>query len=184
MTEIVTKNLVLQPVEEEHIPFIQKFYNDDAILKFMAPPVPCPYPPDGAKDFVKNILHPEVQAGTHYGFIIYRNGEPLGSVGSKLEDEDAGEWQRGFWLAAPYRGLRQKIMEEASWALVKHVFAQTKARLVVSENAPLNGASARISSNQGFQLHGLIPKIPPYHNGEKVSMKWVMTRENFERLTQ
>lgn len=179
---IETARLILRPVEATDAPFIQQHFGQPDVLEYLPPEVPNPYPVDGAEFYLNNIMLPAMQAGKAMEFLILRKEDqaPIGAVMVENKNAETGEWRRGFWLAAPYRGHR--YMEEASLAATRWLFTNTPATVIITGNASSNVASARIKEKQGFLPLGTRIQLPPFHNGETTATDWQMPRDHFFKI--
>lgn len=78
--------------------------------KKLRPVVPSPYPPDGARQFLKKVALPTMEWGEAWHWSLRLKTSPdqlIGSICLKSREED----HRGFWLAPPSRG--RGLMSEA-----------------------------------------------------------------------
>ena len=161
---IKTKRLVLRPSILSDADNIQAYFNDWEIIKWMRPPVPWPYPEDGAVQYLKSLQdNPSYHSSS---ILLSGSDKVIGTIRFERHEEmDLVYAVRGFTLNPGYWG--KGLMSEAADALNDYIFTKTDIKEIRASNVVGNIASRRIKEKQGFIYSGIFDIDPPYHNGSK-----------------
>jgi len=92
-----TSRLFLQPLELADAEQVQRLFPHWQIVRYLASRVPWPYPPDGARQFFRDVALPAVERGDEWIWTLRLKTDPdriIGSIGLKRSDKK----NRGFWL--------------------------------------------------------------------------------------
>lgn len=168
-----TERLVLRPLALEDAPAIQKQFERPEVTRYLNVSVPWPYPPDGARFFLENVLLPAVKEGRERAWAIEFQGQLIGAISIS----NAGEENRGFWLAPEYWG--QGFMREASDRITDYILDELRWPHLVTGNAADNVASSRLKRSQGFERVSVFPKA--FVGGTMDYEQWRITREAWIR---
>jgi len=112
-----TRRLLLRPLELADAEQAQKLFPEWEIVRFLAGPVPWPYPPDGALSFYRDVSLPAMARGESWNWTLRLKTNPdqlIGSIALQRGPTD----NRGFWLGLPWHG--QGLMTEAADAVTDY----------------------------------------------------------------
>ncbi len=168
-----TERLLLRPLALEDAPAIQKQFERPEVTRYLNVSVPWPYPPDGARSFLENVLLPAVKEGRERAWAIESQGQLIGAISIS----NAGEENRGFWLAPEHWG--QGFMREASDRITDYVLDELRWPHLVTGNAAGNIASSRLKRSQGFEKISVFPKA--FVGGTMDYEQWKITRDTWVR---
>lgn len=174
-----TERLVLRPVKLEDAPAIQKHFNNWNIIKNLLDTVPWPYPDNGAEDYIKNRVMPQIEKGETYVWTLNLKTapkEPIGLIEYRhITDRDDN---RGFWLAEPF--WKQGLMTEAAAAVNDFIFFDLGVEKIAVCNFEGNEGSRRVKEKTGAKFIGYCEK--PHHDGKIKSEMWEVTAENWKKF--
>ena len=175
-----TPRLHLRPVSVEDCPAIQKYFNNWDIIKYIGAEVPWPYPDDGARHYVDDILKKAASSSTYLWGLALKDAqnEIIGAIEYRLEDDE--DDNRGFWLGEPFWG--QGLMTEAVIATQDYVFAELNVERLIVKNAESNEGSRVIKMRCGAEKIGRIPG--KYHSGDLWEEVWEIRRERWKQVGQ
>lgn len=185
MTKIIqtptlkTKRLILKQPSLEEAPFLQKHFNNWNIIKNLLDTVPWPYPDDGAYDYLKNSVLPNVESGKTLLWALRlkdKPDEPIGMIEFRKNPVNRDD-NRGFWLAEPY--WRQGLMTEAVSAVNDYIFDKLDIKKIIICNFEGNEGSRRVKEKTGATYIGLCEKS--HHAGGKTEI-WELTSENWNKF--
>lgn len=169
-----TERLILRPlVPEDHI-WAQKLFPQFAIVKYLNPHVPWPYPDDGMQTFYKDIVIPRTARGELLFWVIVdkSNNTPMGAI--EIRPGEAHE-NRGFWLGLPFHG--KGFMSEAVIAVTDYAFDVLGLEKMILGNARDNAASGNIKIKSGATL--LREEESAFAGGTFIKQVWEQTPENW-----
>src|SRR5208282_3573637 len=150
MTPILeTERLWLRPLEISDAPQIQELFPQWEIVRFLAPQVPWPYPPDGAVTYCRNVALRASERGEAWHWTLRLKGAPTRLIGS-ISLINGPSRNRGFWLGLRWHG--QRLMSEASDVVTDYWFDVLKFSILRVPKAIANTASRRISLQQGMRV--------------------------------
>lgn len=174
---IETPRLSLRPPRVEDAPALQRWFSNWNVVQHLTTRVPWPYPHDGAITFLRDVALPAIDAGEALSWAITQHGhdELVGFIEYMFEDTGAGN--RGFWLAEHLWG--RGYMTEAVTAVQDYVLLELGVERMIVLNSITNPASRRIKEKTGARLLGQVELA--HHNGEPLSDKWEVTREDWAR---
>ncbi|TAD90199.1 MAG: N-acetyltransferase [Alphaproteobacteria bacterium] len=91
------------------------------------------------------------RSGEAHTFLLIRRKDPvvLGAANLRRDEDHAGHWQIGYWVAAPYR--RQRYCTEAVEALVRFAFDELAAAALDASVPVLNTPSIRLLKRLRFR---------------------------------
>ena len=184
MTKIIetpvleTERLILRPVQIEDAPAIQKHFNNWNIIKNLLDTVPWPYPEDGAEDYLKNRVMPQIEKGETFVWTLnlkINPNDPIGLIEYRhiTDRED----NRGFWLAEPY--WKQGLMSEAVSAVNDFIFIDLGVDKIIVCNVKSNEGSRRVKEKTGAKFIGT--KQMKHHRSEETEI-WELTAENWKKF--
>jgi ribosomal-protein-alanine N-acetyltransferase len=97
-----TPRLLLRPLELADAPQLQLVFPYWEIVRYLAPQVPWPYPPDGACRYIRDMALPSIERGETWQWTLRLKSNPdqiIGSIDLRTKEND----NRGFWLALPWQ---------------------------------------------------------------------------------
>jgi RimJ/RimL family protein N-acetyltransferase len=146
-----TSRLILRPLELADAEQTQVLFPQWEIVRYLAGPIPWPYPPDGAYRHFHEKALPAMERGEawHWTLRLKSSTENMiGAINLRTSDKD----NRGFWLGLQWH--RQGLMTEAATAVTDFWFDSLKFELLRVSKAVGNTASRRISENSGMRMVG------------------------------
>ena len=172
--ELETKRLVLRPLELADADQVQILFPHWEIVRYLASPVPWPYPPDGAYKFFRDVALPAIDRGEawHWTLRLKTNVDELIGCINLMRNENGN---RGFWLGLPWQG--QGLMTEACDAVTDYWFFTLKFPVMRVPKAVANTASRRISEKQGMRLVGTEER--DFVSGRNTGEIWEITAEEW-----
>lgn len=176
--KLETPRLHLRPVSLEDSPSVQKYFNNWNIIKYIGAEVPWPYPNDGAKTHLKDILIKVDLSNTYLWGIVLKeiDDEIIGVVEYRLDEEE--DDNRGFWLAEPFWG--RGLMTEAVVATQDYVFNELSVERLIVRNAESNEGSRIIKIRCGAER---IDRVPgKYLSGDLWEEVWEIRRERWMHM--
>ena len=144
-----TPRLLLRPIELADADQIQSIFPHWEIVKYLANKIPWPYPPDGARTFIRDIASPAIERGDEWIWTIRRKEQPDAIIGSISLTKNDHE-NRGFWMVPQWQG--RGLMTEACDAVTNYWFEGLKFPVLRAPKAIANEASRRISERQGMRI--------------------------------
>jgi len=171
---LATERLLLRPVELADAPGVQAIFPQWAVVEFLGPAVPWPYPPDGALCFIRDVVLPGVAAGQMWVWSIRLHDDPerlAGVVNLRLSPDK----NRGFWLDPALHG--RGLMREAADAVTAFWFDTLGQPVMRIPKAIANTASRAISVREGARVVWRGPK--DYVSGTHESELWELTAEEW-----
>jgi len=179
MIEIKTDRLILRPSILDDATDIQKYFNNWEIIKWLKPPVPWPYPPNGAIEHLTAICKKE--SCNSFAILLPNKSTVIGTI--RLEcfsDNNKVIAERGFCLDQNYWG--SGLMSEASAAVNDYAFINTEIQKIIAFNAKNNIKSRKIKEAQGFIYKETKTIDPSYHEGCAQEEEWELTKEVWQNL--
>ncbi len=174
--EFKTQRLVLKmpTLERDEWAYKKHFVNYE-VIRHLSHRVPWPYPEDGIKDFLENLIMPELgKTRWLWGIFLKSNpGELIGAVEYFNTDEKEN---RGFWLSEAHWG--SGIMTEAVSCLNDYAFNELGFDKLYLCNALGNIKSRRIKEKNGAKFLYIEPFnfVDPNLNEHEV---WELTKKDW-----
>ncbi|MBW4034512.1 MAG: GNAT family N-acetyltransferase [Proteobacteria bacterium] len=171
---LTTARLCLVPVTLDDADFIQAEFPHWDIVKFMNTRVPWPYPADGARQFLDDLLLPQIARGEAYAWSIRLRTAPDSRVG--LINLRIGSTEnRGFWIARAHQG--QGFASEAADAVTEFYFNTLDQPGLRVSKAVANIPSSRLSARQGMRV--IARGETDYVSGRHPSETWAITQDEW-----
>jgi [ribosomal protein S5]-alanine N-acetyltransferase len=173
-----TERLCLRAVGLRDAPAIQKHFNNWNIIRHLSTAVPWPYPKDGARRYLQDLVLPATEQGTMTNWAICLRESPeslIGLIGYR-QPQEMGD--RGFWLAEPHWGTG--LMTEAVVATQDHLFFEQGLGSIRMVTATDNPASQRVKEKSGAVRVGTTRC--GHHEGGDDAEAWVVTRERWAAI--
>lgn len=142
-----TERLELRPLELADADAIQRLFPQWEVVRHLAAVTPWPYPADGARTFLREIVAPAVARGEEWAWSLRprETGELIGCISLKTKPDD----HRGFWLSPSWQG--RGLMTEACRAVTEFWFDGLGFDVLRVHKAVANDASRRISEREGMR---------------------------------
>lgn len=173
-----TQRLTLTPASMDDEAAIQQHINDYDIIKFLGAEVPWPYPPDGAKPYLRDVIKQMAEQDV-FVWTIRLNSGPDNAIGLiEYFYTNNRDYNRGFWLGRAYQG--QGIMSEALAATQDYILMTLGKKEIVDTNAPSNTASRKLKEHFGSIKIGT--RDADYITGETSQEVWEVTQERWMAL--
>ena len=169
--ELETARLLLTPLVTEDADAIQQVFPQWEIVRYLSNVVPWPYPPDGARLFLEQIALPTMADGSGWYWAIRPKSSPGALIGN-INVREAGEENRGFWLAPNWRG--RGLMTEACDAVTAFWFGPLDKPALRVSKAIANTRSRNISARAGMRIIETCEN--DYVGGRLPSEVWEITR--------
>ena len=144
-----TERLILKPLCREDIDAIQQVFPQWEIVRWLDARVPWPYPEDGARSFIEQVVLPAAKAGTGWHWSIRRRADPAILIG-EITLQDVPRNNRGFWIVPEWQ--RHGYAGEAADAVTQFWFEVLCKPVLHVPKAAANVASRRISERQGMRV--------------------------------
>ena len=144
-----TEHLLLKPLGVFDIDALQQVFPKWEIVRWLDATVPWPYPADGARYFVENVVLPQIESGTGWHWSIRRRAEPAILIG-EITLQEVEHRNRGFWIVPEWQ--RHGFATEAAEAVTRFWFEDLGKSVLQVPKAAANLASRRISERQGMRV--------------------------------
>lgn len=170
-----TPRLLLRGVTEKDIPAYEKHFIDYEIIRHLSAGVPWPYPEDGVKKFLTEVILPK-QGQDSWMWGIYLKENPQELIGAIELWRKGKPEHRGFWLSRAHQG--KGIMTEATEPITEHAFNDLDFEKLLFANAVGNRASRRVKEKSGARFLRTEPAkfVDPQYKEHEV---WELTREQW-----
>ena len=170
-----TKRLFLREVTMADEPAIKRHFIDYEVVRFLSYKIPWPYPEDGAKDYLENVVIPN-QGKDRWIWGIYKKNNPKEMIGCIDMFKEGATENRGFWLSRGFWG--RHIMSEAIPPTLKFAFNECGFEKMKFANAVGNLASRKIKERTGCKFMGLGPAkfVDPSVTEREM---WELTKEDW-----
>ena len=165
-----TRRLLLRPPELADAAQVQILFPHWEIVRYLAGPVPWPYPPDGAHKFYRDVALPAVERGEQWYWTLRLKERPEQLIGS-INLVRGPVTNRGFWIGLPWQ--RQGLMTEAAETVTDYWFDVLKFPVLRVPKAIPNTASRRISEKNGMRI--VATAMREYVSGPALTEIWEIT---------
>jgi [ribosomal protein S5]-alanine N-acetyltransferase len=171
-----TSRLILRPPSIADAPALQAYFNDWEIIRWLRPPVPWPYPENGAQQYLEAIIPEQGESRRTFIITFQKSDIAIGTVDIRLKKDDKGNYaERGFALSQLYWG--KGLMHEATAAVTEFIFKDTACYNIVTFNARSNIRSHNIQQKQNFELLRVRESAVASYNGCRDQEEWELTRK-------
>ncbi len=170
-----TSRLLLRPLRRQDVARIQEVFPRMEITEYLNASIPCPYPPNGAEQFLDFIL-PQIESGSRFVWAITLREANNDLLVGLIDLDVQGPFHRGFWLMPEHH--RKGYMTEAVTAVNDFAFDVLKMPLMRLGNAVPNLGSRRIKEKSGAVLVDVIPDVP-FVSGVFPEEVWEITAETW-----
>jgi ribosomal-protein-alanine N-acetyltransferase len=168
LRELETHRLVLQPIGEADVDFLQRCSSDPRVALGMGMLVP--YPEGKALEYVMKKLPRAVEEGEGFGYIVRlrETGERIGAIGAKmlLYHSRAALW---YWFDVPFWG--RGYCTEAASRLIEHLFRDWGLNRVEAVHHVSNPASGSVMRKLGMKPEALLRRYS--HRGGAYVDSWI-----------
>lgn len=149
ISEFRTKRLILKGISLEDEPSYTKHFVDYEVIRYLSRTVPWPYPENGVKHYLKNVILPK-QGIDRWTWGIFLQSNPEELIGCVDLWKDANPSNRGFWLGKKY--WNKGIMTEAVYPVIEFAFYDIGFKQLIFSNAAGNVGSIKIKVKTGCKL--------------------------------
>lgn len=140
--------ITLEPVTLRYAEEIQRLASHPLIVETTA--LPSPYPEEGARSWIEQVLEPRRNAGQEYAYAIIReDGTFLGVCGFNNIPVDKARVEIGYWIGVPYWG--HGYATEACRHAVDLAFTTMEFQSLYAPILARNRASQRVLEKLGFR---------------------------------
>lgn len=156
--KIVTKRLILRPIEKKDIPALIKNINNLKVSKWLLV-VPYPYKLKDAKWWFNHCQEEKKKKSKDkYNFAIELKSEKkqIGGIGLNHVNKFQGTAEVGYWLGEKY--WRQGYGSEALEAVLNFAFNKLKLRRIWGPIFVGNPSSGKLLEKFGFKKEGIMRK--------------------------
>ncbi len=155
--KLETKRLILRPWEEG---------DAEALFKYASHPDVGPiagWPAHTSVENSREIIKSVLSAPHTFAVVLKETGEPVGSIGLKLDDAcklciSHTESEIGYWLGVPYWG--QGIIPEAVRKIIQYGFEVLRLERIWCVCFEGNTKSKRVQEKCGFKYHHTAYNVP------------------------
>lgn len=170
-----TKRLILRGVTHEDIPSYEKYFIDYEVISHLAAAVPWPYPENGVREFLDNLVFP-YQGKTEWLWGIFEKNNPSELIGVVHLWREGHPENRGFWLGKPFWG--KGYMTEAVESVMDYAFNELGFEKLVFANAVGNLKSRRVKEKTGARLIDVKPAkfVNPKYTEHEI---WELTKSEW-----
>lgn len=169
-------NITIEPLDWKHVEYIQAYASDKAVSDTTANIV-HPYPPDGAKNFIRDVFEARAK-GLHHVFAITVGGSLVGVSGLVI-DLKKKEAEIGYWIGRPF--WRRGYATQGSALVLRFGFEELMLQRVIATCLTYNIASYRVMEKNGFQFLGTEPRRIAKWNREEMMRKYELLKSEWER---
>ncbi|WP_455449831.1 GNAT family N-acetyltransferase [Natrinema thermotolerans] len=136
----------LRPIEEDDLEYLRDAINDPAIWRPIGGSRPINRTQE--QEFFENVVCAD--DGVH--LLITADGEPVGTIGLREIDWEAGRGEIGYWIDPDEHG--QGYGTEATELMVAYAFDQLGLHRIEAHVFAFNEASQRLLESVGFAREG------------------------------
>ncbi len=172
--ELETSRLILRSLELTDADQIQALFPHWEIVRYLASVVPWPYPPDGARTYIRDSALPAIERRELWQWTLRLKTDPQRLIGSVTLSTQSGN-NRGFWIGVPWQG--RGLMSEAVEVITDYWFDILTFPLLRVPKAVANVASRRISEKQGMRIVERVER--DYVSGRFPTEIWEITAEEW-----
>ena len=167
-----TDRLVLRGVTLADVPAYERHFIDYEVISHLSSGVPWPYPKDGVRDFLSDVVLPQ-QGEDKWLWGLFLKDDPEELIGAVELWRKGRPEHRGFWLGRAHWG--QGLMTEAVIPVMDYAFDELGFETLVFANAVGNTASRRIKEKTGARLLRVEPAtfVNPAYTEHEV---WELTK--------
>lgn len=149
-----TERLILRGVQISDEPSYKKHFVDYEVVSQLAAAVPWPYPEDGIREYIEQVILP-VQGKDRWYWAMFLKSNPEEMIGGVDLWRDGKPENRGFWLGRKF--WNQGLMTEAVEPIIDYAFTELGFEKLIFSNALGNIRSRRIKEKTGARLIGTRP---------------------------
>ena len=181
--EFRTQRLFMRGIRLQDAVFYQKHFAHWAIIQYLSPSCPWPYPVGEAARFLKTEIFPRQGSDLWMWalFLKHKPDELIGALELRRKGKPGDPGQRGFWLAQHL--WRKGLMSEAVIPVLDYAFGPLGFEFLIFSNAVSNTASRRIKEKTHCRFIGYRPQKfanPKFTKSEIWELKkkdWIDSRK-------
>jgi RimJ/RimL family protein N-acetyltransferase len=172
---IETPRLLLRPLDLLDADELQRVFPRWEIVQYLSSRVPWPYPADGARKFLQDVVSPGMARGTGFFWAIRPLDGDLPLIGVINLRTEAIDHNRGFWLAPEWRG--RGLMSEAVGVANEFWFERIGREVLRTSKASANHGSRKLLERSGMRLVGF--GVRDYVCGRLPTDIWEISRDEW-----
>lgn len=175
-----TERLIVRAMVPADVPAYQANFNDWEVIRHLSRKVPWPYPDDGAKCYIEQLVIP-LQGQGRWDWGLFLRESPDQLIGSLGLYRPGLPENRGFWLARAHWG--KGLMTEAVVPVMDYAFAELGFESMILSNALGNDRSRRVKEKTGAVLvaEGPVEFVDPVYTHAE---RWRITAEAWKRFRE
>lgn len=132
----------------------EKHFVDYEVIRNLSAAVPWPYPKDGIRDFLEQVILP-AQGKDRWVWGLFLKENPKELMGCIDLWREGRPEHRGFWLGKKFWG--RGYMTEAVRPVMDYAFANLGFECLIFSNAVGNRKSRRVKEKTGARFIGVRP---------------------------
>ncbi len=170
-----TERLILRRPTLADAASYQRHFADYEVIRHLASHISWPYPPDGARQFLCNVILPN-QGNDRWAWGIFLKENPAEIIGLVDLWRDGRPEHRGFWLSRQHWG--KGYMTEAVEPVMDHAFGPLGFEELIFANAFGNQRSGRIKEKTGASFLRREPAeyVDPAYTEQEI---WRLTKQDW-----
>ncbi len=133
-----------------HAPAMQRMLSDREVTQWTR--IPCPYPENGAVEFVREQTEKRAR-GEAYSFAIEQRGILTGVV--TLMNVQNSSAELGYWIGRAFWG--QGLATYAATQILEFAFQNLRLSLIRADAVEQHIVSRRVLEKTGFRFRGTMP---------------------------
>ncbi len=154
MEILVNTDIVLSAYRAEDAKALVKYLNEPDIYKNTLR-IPYPYTEADADRFLSDVLKGYADQKEKHNWAIRKDdGELIGGIGLKNQDEARDKDEIGYWLAKPFWG--QGIMTRVVTTFSDYCIGQRSVKQLEATVFTFNAGSVKVLQKAGFVYKGLL----------------------------
>ena len=167
----------LEPVTLRHAEDIQRLASDPLIVETTA--LPSPYPANGARTWIEELLEPRRKNGQEFAYAVKReDGMFLGVCGFNRVPVDKARVEIGYWIGVPYWG--RGYATEACRQALNLAFSTMGFQSLYAPILARNKASQRVLEKLGFRHIRTYPNtVYAKWPKEEVLVEYALSRDEW-----
>lgn len=172
-----TDRLQLRNIGEQDIPAYEKHFVDYEVIRHLGSVVPWPYPDNGVRDYIINVIIAE-QGTNRWSWGIFRQHEPAELIGGVTLFRPGTPENRGFWLGRKFWG--HGYMTEAIAPVTAYAFEELGFDKLIFSNARGNTRSRRVKEKATARF--LRNEAGDFNDPDYVEREiWELTRSEWQQ---
>lgn len=160
--------LHLEPIRMHHATRVQRLAEHPQVTATTN--LPHPYPPDGARTWLRHYFRCHAQGREHVFAILHPRDGLVGVTGLIDVSRKTGNGELGYWIGVPYWG--RGYATEANRRLLAFAFDQLGLAWVWARALARNAPSRRVLEKLGLRLVCLEPNPLPRFDAQDLLARY------------